>query len=100
MMIRDVVNITSAKLLDRYSIKQSIFAQGTIAKKKHVFSKFVEKIRIGLTLYLILVYVSYQGREGAKKSKRNLFIGLNKELSLVLKNFRIRVTYFYNICKN
>lgn len=39
----------------------------TIAKKKHAFSNFVEKIRICLTFYLTLEYVCNQVGEGAKK---------------------------------
>ncbi|NOQ73066.1 MAG: IS4 family transposase [Crocinitomix sp.] len=39
----------------------------TIAKKKHAFSNFVEKIRICLTFHLTLDYVSNQISEGAKK---------------------------------
>lgn len=39
----------------------------TIAKKKHAFSNFVEKIRICLSFYLTLEYVCNQVGEGAKK---------------------------------
>ncbi|VAW11758.1 hypothetical protein MNBD_BACTEROID03-411, partial [hydrothermal vent metagenome] len=39
----------------------------TIAKKKHAFSNFVEKIRICLSFYLTLDYVCNQVGEGAKK---------------------------------
>jgi hypothetical protein len=40
----------------------------TIAKKKHAFSNFVEKIRICLTFYLTLdYYVCNQVGEGAKR---------------------------------
>lgn len=39
----------------------------TIAKKKHAFSNFVEKIRICLTFYLTLDYVCNQVSEGAKR---------------------------------
>ena len=39
----------------------------TIAKKKHAFSNFVEKIRICLTFYLTLDYVCNQVGEGAKR---------------------------------
>ena len=39
----------------------------TIAKKKHAFSNFVEKIRICLSFYLTLDYVCNQEGEGAKK---------------------------------
>ncbi len=39
----------------------------TIAKKKHAFSNFVEKIRICLSFYLTLDYVCNHVGEGAKK---------------------------------
>jgi hypothetical protein len=39
----------------------------TIAKKKHAFSNFVEKIRICLTFFLTLDYVCNEVGEGAKK---------------------------------
>ena len=39
----------------------------TIAKKKHAFSNFVEKIRICLTFHLTLDYVCNEVGEGAKK---------------------------------
>ncbi|WP_310992108.1 IS4 family transposase [Aequorivita marina] len=39
----------------------------TIARKKHAFSNFVEKIRICLTFYLTLDYVCNQVGEGAKR---------------------------------
>ena len=39
----------------------------TIAKKKHAFSNFVEKIRICLSFYLTLDYVCNQVGEGAKR---------------------------------
>lgn len=39
----------------------------TVAKKKHAFSNFVEKIRICLSFYLTLDYVCNQVGEGAKK---------------------------------
>ena len=39
----------------------------TIAKKKHAFSNFVEKIRMCLSFYLTLDYVCNQVGEGAKR---------------------------------
>ena len=39
----------------------------TVAKKKHAFSNFVEKIRICLSFYLTLDYVCNQVGEGAKR---------------------------------
>ena len=39
----------------------------TIAKKKHAFSNFVEKIRMCLTFKLTLDYVCNQISEGAKR---------------------------------
>ncbi len=39
----------------------------TIAKKKHAFSNFVEKIRVCLNFHLTLDYVCNQVGEGAKR---------------------------------
>ena len=39
----------------------------TIAKKKHAFSNFVEKIRICLSFYLTLDYVCNQVGQGVKR---------------------------------
>jgi len=39
----------------------------TVAKQKHAFSNFVEKIRICLTFYLTIDYVCNQVSEGAKR---------------------------------
>ena len=42
----------------------------TVAKKKHAFSNFVEKIRICLLFCLTLDYVCNQVSEGVKKIRR------------------------------
>jgi len=53
----------------------------TVAKKKHAFSNFVEKIRICLALYLTLDYACNNINEGAKRIK------IQKQAELIpLKN--------------
>jgi len=57
----------------------------TIAKRKHAFSNFVEKIRICLTFYLTLDYVCNQVNEGAKRIRGKPQQEINFKTNLLFK---------------
>ena len=63
-----------------YLILQLI--ERTIAKKKHAFSNFVEKIRICLCFYITLDYACNSVNEGAKKIRGKPQIKINFEEDL------------------
>ncbi len=79
-MIKNVVKSQIYVALITYFLLQLIVR--TIAKKKHAFSNFMEKIRVCLNFHLTLNYVCNQVGEGAKRvrGKPQEIINFNADL--------------------